>query len=270
MACTSPTRWLLISLLGPAVLAQSVPGPFSAEQAGRGAKLYSVTCAGCHGSDLLSGGAPPLAGNSFLSKLGGQSVYALFRAIREMPPGAGGTLPSETYTDLTAYILERNGHAAGPTPLKVSSQIATQTKVAPPEGTARAMPPPPEILTGNRSAIPLTGAGPTQNELNAAYTSKANWLYHTHDYSGARYSASTEITPDNAGRLRVACAFQLGEQSNFQTGPLVYNGRMYVTGIRTTAAIDARTAIFCGNTSGRPAPARAGRRTAAPPLRMVT
>ena len=220
MTNSSPTPWLLISLLVPAVLAQPVPGPFIAEQAARGAKLYSVSCATCHGSDLVSGGAPPLAGNSFLSKLGGQSVYALFRALREMPPGAGGTLPTETYTDLTAYILEQNGHAPGPTPLRFNSQIATQTKVAPPADNARAMPPPPEILTGDRSAIPLTGAGPTQTELNAAYTAKANWLYHTHDYSGSRYSAATEITPDNAGRLRVACAFQLGEQSNFQTGPL--------------------------------------------------
>ena len=95
-----------------------------------------------------------------------------------MPPGAGRTLPTETYTDLTAYILEQNGHAPGPAALLPDSQIAMQIKVAPPAGAAaRTMPPPPEVLTGNRSAVPASGAGPTQQELNAAYTSKTNWLY---------------------------------------------------------------------------------------------
>lgn len=232
--------FLLSALVAPALLAQPTPGVFTAEQAARGAKLYAASCARCHGSQLVNGGAPPLAGNVFLTKLGSVSVNRLWRVIRDMPPGAGGTLPTESYTDLTAFLLERNGHAPGPEPLKHDSSIAAQAKVAPPAGAKRATPPPPETLTGEPGATPRIGAGPTQQELSAAYSSKTNWLYHNHDYTGARYSASTEITPANAARLRVACAFQLGEQSNFQTGPIVYDGRMYITGIRTTAAIDAR------------------------------
>ena len=158
-----------------------------------------------------------------------------------MPPGAGGTLSADTYRDVTAYLLERNGHAPGGVALTDGNNASMAVQVAPAPGTAqRPLPPPPELINGARSAVPVPKSGPSQQELNAAYTSKNDWLYHTHDYSGARYVSSTEITPENAGRLRVACAFQLGEQSTFQTGPLVHNGRLYITGVRTTAAIDAQ------------------------------
>ena len=42
-------------------------------------------------------------------------------------------------------------------------------------------------------------------------------------------------------RLQVVCAFQMGETSNFQTGPLVYDGTMYLTTTHVTAAVDATT-----------------------------
>jgi len=239
---------LWVSLFASAVLAQPVPGLFTAEQAVRGAKLYSVHCTNCHGSDLTSGGAPPLAGNAFLSKWGDKSLLDLSMVIgMTMPLGAWGTLSEEQYIDITAYVLEQNGHAPGSVPLLCSSTgcpdtrsgAVSQSKVAPPAGSKRAKQEPPAFLRGERGAIPNRGAGPTQQELNSASTSKVDWLYHTHDYRGTRYSPSTEITPANASRLRVACAFQLGEMSNFQTGPLVYNGRMYITGRHSTAAIDA-------------------------------
>src|SRR5262245_21297475 len=231
--------WILFCVFGaPTVPAQPVTGPFTPEQAQRGATSYAGTCAVCHGTDLVSGTAPPLAGVNFLDKWGARPVNALWMAVRQMPPAAGGTLPSTTYLDLTAFLLQRNGHASGANPLKDDGQSLVELKVAPAQAAAPRATPPLEFIKGSSSVA--EGAGPTQRELNAADASKRDWLYHTHGYSGTRYAASTEITPQNAGRLRAACAFQLGEQSNFQTGPLVYEGRMYVTGVRTTAAIDAR------------------------------
>ena len=35
--------------------------------------------------------------------------------------------------------------------------------------------------------------------------------------------------------------FQVGERDNFQTGPIVYNGTMYVTTMTATIALDAAT-----------------------------
>lgn len=233
--------WLLLGLgVVPAALAQPSTGPFTQEQAQRGAKLYAGACAGCHGTELMNGGEHPLVGSSFLEKWGGRPVNALWSAVRQMPPRAGGTFPSDTYLDVTAFLLKQNGHAPGPIPLKGGDKAMMESKVAPrPDAAPRPTAPPPDFISGARGAVP-NKVGPTQQELNAAFASKKDWLYHTHDYTGARYAPSTEITPENAGRLRVACAFQLGEPRAFQTGPLVYNGRMYVTGVRTTVAIDAQ------------------------------
>lgn len=236
----SALAWLLFSVwVTPAVLAQPATGPFAREQAERGAKSFASACAMCHGTDLTSGTAPALAGASFLDKWGTRPVNALWMAVRQMPPAARGSLPADTYLDLTAFLLERNGHAPGASPLKDDNRTLMAARVSPQPGTApRPTPPPLDFVKGTGNPV-AEGAGPTQSELNVADSSKKDWLYHTHGYSGTRYAASTQITPQNAGRLRPACVFQLGEQSNFQTGPLVYNGRMYLTGVRTTAAIDA-------------------------------
>jgi alcohol dehydrogenase (cytochrome c) len=61
----------------------------------------------------------------------------------------------------------------------------------------------------------------------------------THDYSGARYAPLAQIDSSNAKRLQVACAFQVGELANFQTGPIVYQGTMYVTTPRSTIVLNA-------------------------------
>ena len=58
---------------------------------------------------------PDLTGPSFLSNWGSQTAAALYEYVRaEMPPGLGGSLPSGTYLSIVAYLLQVNGHAAGP------------------------------------------------------------------------------------------------------------------------------------------------------------
>ena len=83
--------------------------------------------------------------------------------------------------------------------------------------------------------------GPTQAQLLAAKADTTNWLYATHDYSGARYVNVKQITPANASRLAPVCAFQVGDVSTFQTNPIITDGLMIVTTMKVTAAIDART-----------------------------
>lgn len=98
--------------------------------------------------------------------------------------------------------------------------------------------PAPEFIAGNAKAV-VQGAGPTQSELNDAAKSKRDWLYHTHDYAGARYVAADQINSTNVARLQVVCAFQIGDNENFQTGPIVYQGMMYLTTPHSTIAVDA-------------------------------
>ncbi|HET9394538.1 MAG TPA: PQQ-binding-like beta-propeller repeat protein, partial [Nitrospiraceae bacterium] len=59
--------------------------------------------------------------------------------------------------------------------------------------------------------------------------------------SGDRFSPLTQINTKNAGRLVPKCLFQLGEVGSFQTSPVIYNGRMFLTTPHKTFAIDAAT-----------------------------
>jgi mono/diheme cytochrome c family protein len=89
---------------------------FTSEQAERGEAAYARNCADCHGTTLDNGefGGAPLNGSYFRRHWGGGSVAALYSKTRTtMPPDRPGQLTDQTYRDLTAFLLSRNGYAAG-------------------------------------------------------------------------------------------------------------------------------------------------------------
>ncbi len=86
-----------------------------------------------------------------------------------------------------------------------------------------------------------TTSTPTQAELNAADNATTNWLMYNKGYRGERFSALKQINAANAGKLRPVCMFQLGELGTFSTGPVMYDGILYVTTHLGTYAIDATT-----------------------------
>jgi mono/diheme cytochrome c family protein len=95
--------------------AQAAPA-FTSDQAERGYLAYAHNCLDCHGSNLDNGefGGPPLKGTTFGRHWNGGSVAALFSFIRaKMPPDRPGQLNEETYADITAFILDRNGYPPG-------------------------------------------------------------------------------------------------------------------------------------------------------------
>ncbi len=94
-------------------------GVYTAAQAARGKGFYSDNCLQCHGAELEGvEDAPPLAGKPFMAHWGGQPVGAVHAFIdKNMPPGNGGALGAVSEADVVAYILSRNGFAAGTTPL---------------------------------------------------------------------------------------------------------------------------------------------------------
>jgi mono/diheme cytochrome c family protein len=88
---------------------------FTSEQAERGEAAYARNCADCHGTTLDNGefGGAPLNGSYFRRHWGGGSVAALYSKTRTtMPPDRPGQLTDQTYRDLTAFLLSRNGYAA--------------------------------------------------------------------------------------------------------------------------------------------------------------
>jgi len=232
-----------------AVLGQGAEDPplFTAQQAAQGKALYAARCAGCHGETLQGAIAGPLAGPAFAtawtsgwndSQLTVSDLDFIIRT--SMPKGAAGKMGTDEYTAVLTYILQQNGYATGSTPLGAGSPRLTKTRLRFGVAKELAAAPPPMRVAGDVAAVPK-GGGPTQEELSRAADSTRDWLYHTHDYSGARYVALDQINDGNAGQLRPVCVFQVGDEGNFQTGPIVYQGTMYITTTHGTVALDATT-----------------------------
>ena len=89
---------------------------FTAEQADRGKADYQHNCQDCHGGNLDDGefGGPPLKGSWFAQHWGAGSAASLVGYMKlKMPPDRPGQLSAQTYADVAAYILSRNGYAPG-------------------------------------------------------------------------------------------------------------------------------------------------------------
>jgi PQQ-dependent dehydrogenase (methanol/ethanol family) len=249
---------LAFTLLGLAVATPTV-AQYTEEQAARGRALYGDACASCHGHELVDGAASPLAGPAFAASWSRQAAPGLtpsfegwatptfddvfFIMRTTMPQGAVGSLTMEQYLDVLAYILKRNGYPPSDEPLTSDSSTLKAMPVAW-KGAASdptSHEPAPAFIRGERGVEPSDESYLPFEELRRAHENARDWVYHTHDYTGRRYSDLDAINVENAPRLQVACAYQLGELSNFQTGPIVYRGTMVLTTAHLTVALDAAT-----------------------------
>ncbi len=112
-------------------------GAYSKAQAQRGADLYAMHCARCHGASMEGlDVAPPLNGARFLGNWTGQPVAALATRIRTtMPLDTPGLLGLTASAEITADILQANGYPAGAADLPTSASGQQQiTLDAPPPG----------------------------------------------------------------------------------------------------------------------------------------
>jgi alcohol dehydrogenase (cytochrome c) len=232
-----------VSLLFVALQPAAAGATYAAEQAERGATLYSKHCASCHGDRLEGGAGRPLTGPAFTQTWGQatRSADDLYYVMHSsMPLPAAGSLTEREYVDLLAFILSRNGVPAGTDALSANPATLTALRMtttsAGDGGQAAAKK---QFIVGEAGMTPV-GKGPSAADLRAAGSS-TDWLYHTHDFRGTRYSPLGQIDRGNVRRLQVACIYQLGSTEPFVTGPIVYRGTMYVTTARLTAAIDAAT-----------------------------
>src|SRR5260370_7324787 len=91
---------------------------YSNTQAKRGKELYAQDCAQCHGANLKGiGTAPALLGDDFMRDY--YSVNDLFiKASVTMPGDNVHGLPTDTYLNIIAYLLQANGLPAGTENLK--------------------------------------------------------------------------------------------------------------------------------------------------------
>jgi len=228
--------------LGGVISAQSstssLPAFFTAADAARGREVYARECAACHGNRLHDGTAASLVGRAFLQKWTHPLVTLddLFYTVQyTMPRNRGNTLATVDYIAVVAYLMEQNGYPAGSQSQLNSEEQRKRIRLMVSRDLVS-----PDFIPGATASRPAT-TSPNQSDLTDAASNASAWLYHTQNYGGTRASPASELTPANAGRLQVVCAFQMGEASNFQAGPLVYDGVLYVTTSHVTAAIDATT-----------------------------
>ena len=110
---------------GAVLLARQAPeSVFTGDQATAGRAAYEKHCASCHMPDL-SGNTeiPPLAGPVFIDTWGSRSTKDLFDYSSEAMPYGAPSLSLESYTAITAYILQANGGIAGPSALTGSTAV---------------------------------------------------------------------------------------------------------------------------------------------------
>lgn len=234
-------RFLILGLLPAVGLSQAAAqGVYTAEQADHGRRIYGAFCASCHGTDLEGAVGPALTGPAFAAKwsVPGRTVSDLYQVLSTtMPRPAAGSLAKASYVDVLAYVLSRTGLAAGDRALTDSTPLLAAIQVPPPAAGSRK--PAPEFVAGEHGTTP-SGRGPGAADLAKAESS-TDWLYNTHDFSGTRHAPLRQITTANAARLQAVCAYQLGSTETFVSGPIAWQGTLYVTTAKLTAAIDAAT-----------------------------
>jgi PQQ-dependent dehydrogenase (methanol/ethanol family) len=238
---------LVVAALGGSTLARADgTGWYAPPQVAQGRWEYSQKCGVCHGQQLEGGGAPALKGKDFTERWNGKKLSVFYEFVHaDMPLGLGAALPSQEYADIVAYLLAQNGLPAGTerfTPYSPMDRVMDLAAAAASGGTVAAAVPG-KVTIGalyGKLAQPSTSK-PSQAELDSADAATDSWLMYNKGYRGERYSALTQINVDNAAALRPVCMYQLGELGTFSTGPVMYDGILYLTTHLGTYALDATT-----------------------------
>ena len=237
---------------------QKAAGPYTAAQAQAGRVAYQAGCGSCHAPDLSGREGPQLAGANFVSQWGARTAGELIGFMRAaMPPGAGGSLPDQTYVSLAAFILDANGARPGDRALTTESNVAISS-VASGERAAYLQPGAavPPVAQEGRGGNPgrqaprgITVAGEVRNYAPVTDAMLRNpdpgdWLMIRRDYKATDYSPLQQITAANVKELRLAWswAMQDGASNGNQPAPIVHNGVLYLNNAgMVLQALDAKT-----------------------------
>jgi alcohol dehydrogenase (cytochrome c) len=154
-----------LGALGVTAFGQGASGPFTQAQVQAGRQAFEDNCAACHLQDLSgTNDAPALACTPFMGAWGKRSTVQLYSKISTtMPLGSGGSLSEKQYTDIVAYILNRNGARAGNAAFTPASavQIDTVANGRAPAGTVAQ-------ASGRQESAPAAGQGNAPAQSNFA------------------------------------------------------------------------------------------------------
>src|SRR5688572_31583131 len=94
------------------------------------------------------------------------------------------------------------------------------------------------ILVVVATFVAVCAAAPKPEARQSAST---DWPSYNRTLTSERFAPLATITPDNVAKLRVACTYDLGIDTSFQTGPIVIGKVMYATSEKEIFAVDAAT-----------------------------
>jgi alcohol dehydrogenase (cytochrome c) len=255
---------ITLSFVAMPLAAQQSAGAFTDAQASSGSSVYAQNCAGCHGMNLEgSGDAPALVGGTFLLKWRPKMVSELFGDILQtMPASNPGSLGEAAALNVTAYILQRNGAAAGQqalTPGAATLISAIATGQAPANGGRNGRGAA-SLVAGAGSAAGASGqrnlpvvrrgvtvAGEVKNYVPVTPEMLKNppasdWLIFGRNYQRQSYSPLNQITRDNVKNLQLKWTWAMNDSGANQTTPIVHNGIIYLASpSNIVQAIDGKT-----------------------------
>jgi alcohol dehydrogenase (cytochrome c) len=203
-----------------------------AQRAESGQKVFASRCAACHGTE---GGGGEL-GPSIVGRIPLRSDAELDAVVREGLPGAGmpafGNVSATERTDLVAFLRTLRPRAGGPARMDVKmADGRSLSGVALNQSDGEL-----QVLGDDRALHLLretTGARYRQ------VTSQTGWTTYHGQPSGNRYSALTQITAANVGRLAPRWVFTLPNAAQLQVTPVIADGVMYVSAANDLYALDA-------------------------------
>ncbi len=232
---------------------------FTADQATAGRVVYDANCASCHMPALNGRGeAPQLAGSQFMATWGNRSVHDLLAFTEAaMPPLNAGSISEADYLNVTAFILQANGAAAGNQALTVASAFVLRS-IATGNVTL------PQTNAGGRGAAAGSGGGgrfgrgglapargltvsgqvknyvPVTEEM-LRHPDPGDWLMIRRNYQAWSNSPLTQITPANVKNLQLQWVWAMDETGANEPTPIVHNGTMFLANTSNIVqALDAR------------------------------
>ena len=220
-----------------------------------GRLLYANRCAGCHGTTGNGGELGP----SITTRVPARTDEELVTVIRTGLPTAGmpafANLSETELRDLIGFLRTlRPRDGSGPSPIKATlSTGGALAGVVLNQGLEDL-----QVLGDDRKIHLLRKAGDRYRPV----TSQADWPSYNGDTKGYRYSALTQITKSNVGRMTPKWVFPVPNTAPLQVTPVVVDGVMYITTANQCFALDAgtgrqiwhysrpRTAKLIGNAAG--------------------
>lgn len=215
-------------LLSTSALAQT-PGGYTAEQAAQGEIAYEEQCAVCHGYNLEGFGfVPSLSGNFFSRRWGDRPVSDLATNLRRMPPTQPGGLDQQVYSQLLAFLLQRNGVEAGATPMPLAmADLDGLTIPAQPLVPTALNPRDPSYDT-NGPLVPVSRLNSLTPVTDAMLLNPPadDWLIWRRTHANLGHSPLTQINKNNVSDLEAVWTWSLPSGANMMT-PLVHDGVLF-------------------------------------------